>query len=142
MYNVKTGWSTVKIRGSLEEDIEDTLEVLINDHGKDDSNIIIGVVPVSKEIPNLSNPGKIFFGFTRDGELLQNGSIMEGGTKGYSAGIFMKGDKIKFNLNPTTGYFKITFNEEDRLPGRLNIKEPVCFALALQHLTQKVQILN
>jgi len=140
--SIKNGYSTIKIRGSLEEGIEDSLEITVDDHGngKNGSSFMIGLVPVSATIPNLSNPGKVFFGFSRDGELAQKGDALVGGTNGLSAGIFGTGDRVRFTVNPQTGYFSIHFNGELRLPGRLNIKEPMCFALGLQYIGQKVHI--
>ena len=141
--NIKEGWCTVKIRGSLEDGVSDTLEVRVLDigNGSHGSGLMFGVVE-DKDINVGRYPGEEFFSFARHGLLYDvKRKAVSGGVSSKSCGNWGVNDVLKLFLDPTTGHFTLDVNDENRLDIQLNINSKVCFCVGLYYLGQRIEIL-
>jgi len=141
--NKTSGWCTVKIRGSLENYVNDTLEVLVHSQGSgsDGSGFMFGVIYAEEEFRNGEYPGQQFFSFARHGTVYSSNNAIEGGIGSNNCGKWGNGDRLRLNLDPNTGEFTLDVNEERRLTLKLNITKPVCWCIGMYYTTQKVEIL-
>jgi len=117
------GWCTVKIKGSLENGIEDSLEVVIlskKGTGEHGSGFMFGVVNDDEDIPLGVYPGERFFSFASHGDLYSKNSI-EGDYSSRKCGNWDQNDRLRLSLDPNSGQFSLDINDERRLDLKLII---------------------
>jgi len=138
------GWCTVKILGGfLEEGKEDSLELMIHNEGSssDSSGFMIGLINLKGDHNVTNSSGQTHFSFSRGGTFYDQGSMVK--EKNSTLGQFGSNTKVKFTVNPDSGEFSIHINDEGKCTGVFHeFKEPMCFALGLYYVPQKVELLS
>ena len=142
--NVTSGWCTVKIRGSLEEGLSDSCEVMIHNQGDggDGSGFMFGVIEAEPDFPLTYYPGEKFFSFARHGTIYQTNNAIEGDIGSHNCGSWGTGSRLKMSLDPQSGDFTLEVDGESRLNLRLIITNPVCFCIGMYYNNQKVEIIS